>query len=114
MDKDFFDADDFDGTDDDFADGFAEEGDCLDEDWLDRELADGADADEDPEDGWDEEAIQAEADGWESPVDEETRRREQADGFDTLDAMILGTMVAGVAGDEVRRTRRRKRGSDRT
>jgi hypothetical protein len=35
-------------------------------------------------------------------------------GFDALDALILGTMVVGVASDGTRPARRGKRGPNRT
>ena len=108
MDEDFFDADDFDGADDDFGDPPADDGDCLDEDFPD----------EDSEDSWDEEAELAEA--FETDQDEDSapdapaRSEEVTSGFDALDALILGTMVAGVASDGARPTRRGKRGPNRT
>lgn len=103
MDEDFFDADDFDGTDDDFVDPLADDGDCL---------------DEDGEDSWDEEAELAEAfetDQDDDPAtDAPARSEEVKSGFDALDALILGTMVAGVASDGTRPARRGKRGPNRT
>ena len=108
MDEDFFDADDFDGTDDDFVDPLADDGDCLDEDCPD----------EDGEDSWDEEAELAEAfkaDQDEDPATDALARSEEVkSGFDALDALILGTMVAGVASDGTRPARRGKRGPNRT
>ena len=106
MDEDFFDADDFDGTDDDFVDPLADDGDCLDEDCPD----------EDGEDSWDEEAELAEAFNQdEDPAtDAPARSEEVKSGFDALDALILGTMVAGVASDGTRPARRGKRGPNRT
>ena len=108
MDKDFFDADDFDGTDDDFVDPLADDGDCLDEDCPD----------EDGEDSWDEEAELAEAfkaDQDEDPATDALARSEEVkSGFDALDALILGTMVAGVVSDGTRPARRGKRGPNRT
>ena len=101
MDEDFFDTDDFDGADDDFVDPLADDGDCL---------------DEDGEDSWDEEAELAEAFNQdEDPAtDAPARSGEVKSGFDALDALILGTMVAGVASDGSRRTRRGKRDPNRT
>ena len=101
MDEDFFDTDDFDGTDDDFVDPIADDGDCL---------------DEDGEDSWDEEAELAEAFNQdEDPAtDAPARSGEVKSGFDALDALVLGTMVAGVASDGSRRTRRGKRDPNRT
>ena len=108
MDEDFFDADDFDGTDDDFVDPIADDGDCLDEDGPD----------EDGEDSWDEEAELAEAfetDQDKDPARDAPARSENVkSGFDALDALILGTMVAGVASDGTRPARRGKRGPNRT
>ena len=102
MDEDFFDADDFDGADDDFGDPPADDGDCLDED----------------SDSWNEEAELAEAfetDQDDDPAtDAPARSEEMKSGFDALDALILGTMVAGVASDGARPTRRGKRGPNRT
>ena len=101
MDEDFFDTDDFDGADDDFVDPLADDGDCL---------------DEDGEDSWDEEAELAEAFNQdEDPAtDAPARSGEVKSGFDALDALVLGTMVAGVASDGSRRTRRGKRDPNRT
>ena len=93
MDEDFFDADDFDGADDDFGDPPADDGDCLDEE---AELAEAFNQDEDP------------------ATDAPARSEEVRSSFDALDALILGTMVAGVASDGTRRTRRGKRGPNRT
>ncbi|WP_297952242.1 hypothetical protein [uncultured Desulfobulbus sp.] len=108
MDEDFFDADDFDGTDDDFVDPLADDGDCLDEGCPD----------EDGEDSWDEEAELAEAfetDQDKDPATDAPARSEKVkSGFDALDALILGTMVAGVASDGTRPARRGKRGPNRT
>ena len=108
MDEDFFDADDFDGANDDFVDPLADDGDCLDEDFPD----------EDGEDSWDEEAELAEAFETDQDKDPATdapaRSEEVKSGFDALDALILGTMVAGVASDGARPTRRGKRGPNRT
>ena len=103
MDEDFFDADDFDGADDDFGDPLADDGDCL---------------DEDGEDSWDEEAELAEAfetDQDKDPATDAPARSEKVkSGFDALDALILGTMVAGVVSDGTRPARRGKRGPNRT
>ena len=108
MDEDFFDADDFDGADDDFVDPLADDGDCLDEGCPD----------EDGEDSWDEEAELAEAfetDQDKDPATDAPARSEKVkSGFDALDALILGTMVAGVASDGTRPARRGKRGPNRT
>ena len=108
MDEDFFDTDDFDGADDDFVDPLADDGDCLDEDCPD----------EDGEDSWDEELELAEAfetDQDEDPAtDAPARSEEVRSSFDALDALILGTMVAGVASDGTRPARRGKRGPNRT
>lgn len=113
MDEDFFDADDFDGANDDFVDPLADDGDCLDEDFLDEDFPD-----EDGEDSWDEEAELAEAfkaDQDEDPATGAPARSEEVkSGFDALDALILGTMVAGVASDGTRPARRGKRGPNRT
>ena len=107
MDEDFFDADDFDGADDDFGDPPADDGDCLNEDFPDEDS-----------DNWDEEAELAEAfetDQDDDPAtDAPARSEEMKSGFDALDALILGTMVAGVASDGARPTRRGKRGPNRT
>ena len=108
MDEDFFDADDFDGADDDFVDPLADDGGCLDKDFPD----------EDSEDSWDEEAELAEAfetDQDKDPATDAPARSEKVkSGFDALDALILGTMVAGVASDGTRPARRGKRGPNRT
>ena len=108
MDEDFFDADDFDGTDDDFVDPIADGGDCLDE----------GGPDEGGEDSWDEEAELAEAfetDQDDDPAtDAPARSEEMKSGFDALDALILGTMAAGVVSDGTRPARRGKRGPNRT
>ena len=107
MDEDFFDADDFDGADDDFGDPHADDGDCLNEDFPDEDS-----------DNWDEEAELAEAfetDQDKDPATDAPARSEKVkSGFDALDALILGTMVAGVVSDGTRPARRGKRGPNRT
>ena len=95
MDEDFFDADDFDGADDDFGDPPADDGDCLDEE---AELAEAFETDQDED----------------SAPDAPAQSEEVTSGFDALDALILGTMVAGVVSDGTRPARRGKRGPNRT
>ena len=47
-------------------------------------------------------------------TDAPARSGEVRSGFDALDALILGTMVVGVASDGTRPARRGKRGPNRT
>lgn len=108
MNEDFFDADGVDGADDDFIDPLADNEGGLDKDLLDQ----------DSEDSWDEEAELAEAfeadQEGDPATDAPARSGEVRSGFDALDALVLGTMVAGVASDGTRPTRGGKRGSNRT
>ena len=103
MDDDFFDEGGYDGVDDDCRDT-----DQDDEAWLDEDL----------EKEWNEEALCEEAfdDEREEDLSGEggARSDREATGYDAMDALVLGTMIAGTANDDARRNRHGKRGPNRT
>ena len=112
MDDDFFDEGGYDGADDECRDTDPDD-ECRDTDpddeaWLDEDL----------EEEWDEEALCEEAfdDEREEDLSGEggARSDREATGYDAMDALVLGTMIAGTANDDARRNRHGKRGPNRT